>query len=628
MKSLTNAREFVRAADPVASSDPDAGAADVRWNLTDLYASEAALDADLVQATADADALAAEHRGTIAALADEPDTAAGAARAAALYDAIGEIHDRAGRAATYAFLAWSTATDAAARGALLQRVREATTRIGQALVFAGVEWAGLDEATAGALTAEPALAHHRHHLEVATKARRHVLTEPEEQILAEKDVTGASAWNRFFDETLGAARFDVRGEALPLAVATAKLHEPDRALRMDAAAAVTDGLETLEHPLAFVFNTVLADKASTDRLRGYDAWDADRHEANETDAEQVDALVAAVTGRYDLAQRFYRLKGRLLGLDGQDGRPAMTDFDRYAPLGEAARHVPWDEARATVSAAYRAFLPEFGDVVDRFFDGGWIDAPAVPGKRGGAFSHGAVPSAHPYILLNYTGRLRDVQTLAHELGHGIHQYLAREQGVFHADTPLTTAETASVFGEMLTFQHVVASIEDPAERLALLIEKIDDSMATVFRQVTMNRFEARIHAHRRDTGELTPDDFGRHWMETQAAMYGDSVELSEGYRRWWSYIPHFVHTPGYVYAYAFGELLVLALYSRYTAEGPAFAARYRDLLAAGGSDWPDALVATLGVDLRDPSFWDGGLDAIAALVDEAEALAADLEPAS
>ncbi len=435
-------------------------------------------------------------------------------------------------------------------------------------------------------------------------------------------MTGRSAWTRLFDETLGAARFDVRGEALPLPLASAKMHEADRSLRADAAAAITEGLADLERPLTFVFNTVLADKASTDRLRGYDAWDADRHAANETDAAQVDALVAAVTGRYDLAQRFYRLKKRLLGVD------TMHEYDRAAPIGTSAQHVPWDEARQTVAAAYRGFLPEFGDIVDRFFDGRWIDAPPVPGKRGGAFSHGAVPSAHPYILLNYTGRLRDVQTLAHELGHGIHQYLAREQGVFHASTPLTTAETASVFGEMLTFQHVLKAIADPRERLALLVEKIDDSMATVFRQVTMNRFEAAVHAHRRDVGELTAGDFGDHWMATQRAMYGDAVDLTDGYRRWWSYIPHFVHTPGYVYAYAFGELLVLALYARYLDEGEAFAARYRDLLAAGGSDWPDALVARLGVDLRDPAFWDGGLDAIARLVDEAEALAGILEPAA
>ena len=590
-----------------AVSPATTGAENVRWNLGDLYASEADLDRDLARAETDAQTISAEYRGRVAGL--------DAAGVAALFDALGEVHDRAGRAATYAYLAWSTDTEDAARGALLQRVREATTRTGQALVFAGVEWAGIDEDAAHALTASPDLARHRHHLEVATKARRHVLTEPEEKILSEKAVTGVSAWNRLFDETLGAARFTVRGEALPLALATAKLHEPDRDLRRDAAAAVTAGLAEMERPLAFVFNTVLADKASDDRLRGYDTWDADRHESNETDAEQVDALVVAVTSRYALVQRFYVLKKRLLGLD------EMLDYDRYAPTGDSGRHVPWDEARQTVTAAYRGFLPEFGDITERFFDERWIDAPAVPGKQGGAYSHGAVPSTHPYILLNYTGRLRDVQTLAHELGHGIHQFLAREQGVFHADTPLTTAETASVFGEMLTFQHVMATLDDPAERLALLVEKIDDSMATVFRQVTMNRFEARIHAHRRDVGELTPDDFAGHWMETQRAMYGDSVTLTDGYRRWWSYIPHFVHTPGYVYAYAFGELLVLALYARYVAEGPAFAARYRDLLAAGGSDWPDALVSRLGVDLRDAAFWDGGLDAIEALVAQAETLA-------
>ncbi|HEX8385295.1 MAG TPA: M3 family oligoendopeptidase, partial [Rubricoccaceae bacterium] len=578
--------------DVPASQAPPTGAEAVRWDLADLYATEADLDADLARAEADAGALAARYRGQIADL--------DAAGVAALYDAIGEVHDRAGRAATYAYLAWSTDTEDPARGALLQRVNEATTRVGQDLVFAGVEWARLDEGRARALASDPALARHRHHLEVATAAREHVLSEAEEKILSEKAVTGWSAWNRLFDETLGAARFTVRGEALPLAVASAKLHERDRALRCDAADAVTEGLAALERPLTFVFNTVLADKASNDRLRGYPTWDADRHEANETDAAQVDALVAAVTGRYGLVQRFYRLKKRLLGLD------EMRDYDRYAPLGESGRSVPWDEARETVTAAYRGFLPEFGDVVARFFDEGWIDAPAVPGKQGGAYSHGAVPSAHPYILLNYTGRLRDVQTLAHELGHGVHQFLACEQGVFHADTPLTTAETASVFGEMLTFQHVLKTLESPAERLALLVEKIDDSMATVFRQVTMNRFEARVHAHRRDVGELTAADFAGHWMETQTAMYGDSVTLTDGYRRWWSYIPHFVHTPGYVYAYAFGELLVLALYARYVQEGDAFATRYRDLLAAGGSDWPHVLVGRLGVDLRDPAFWDGG----------------------
>jgi oligoendopeptidase F len=442
-----------------------------------------------------------------------------------------------------------------------------------------------------------------------------VLSEPVEQVLAEKAVTGFSAWNRFFDETLGAARFAYRGDSLPLQQVIAHLHDADRSARADAAESVTAGLVTLQRPLTFVFNTILADKASTDGLRKYEHWLDPRNEANEIEGASVEALVEAVTGRYDLVQRFYSLKAGLLGLD------EMLDYDRYAPLGEAARPFSWDEARETVLEAYSAFLPEMGEIAGRFFTGRWIDAPPTAGKRGGAFSHGAVPSAHPYILMNYTGKVRDVQTLAHELGHGIHQYLSRDQGVFHADTPLTTAETASVFGEMLVFRRLMDAIDDERDRLAMLVEKVDDTMATVFRQVTMNRFEDRIHAHRRLRGELAPDDLAEHWLETQRAMYADSVTLTDGYRHWWSYIPHFVHTPGYVYAYAFGELLVLALHARYVEEGQAFAMKYRDLLAAGGSDWPHVLVGKLGIDLRDPAFWDQGLDAIEALVRDAERMA-------
>ena len=586
---------------------PPTGAEGVRWDLSDLYPSDDALSADLDTALAEAADLGARYRGRLADL----DASALSTALAELAD----VHDRAGRAYTYAYLAWSTDTEAPEAGARLQRVREAYTRIGQELLFVDVEWAQMEPDRARALVEAPELAPYRHYLELKTEARDHVLTEPEEKVLSEKAVTGWSAWNRFFDETLGAQRFEVRGEPLPLQQASAKLYDADRSLRRDAQEAITEGLEALQRPLTFVFNTVLADKASSDRLRGYDSWIASRNEANEIDGASVEALVEAVTGRYDLVARFYRLKRRLLGLD------EMLDYDRYAPTGEATAFVPWDEARATVTAAYADFDPELGGIVERFFDDRWIDAPPEAGKRGGAFSHGAVPSAHPYILLNYTGRLRDVQTLAHELGHGVHQFLARDQGVYHADTPLTTAETASVFGEMLAFQRTLAGLEAPADRLALLVEKIDDTMATVFRQVTMNRFEARIHDHRRTRGELSPDAFADHWMSTQTAMYGDSVTLTEGYRRWWSYIPHFVHTPGYVYAYAFGELLVLALYQKYQEEGAGFAPKYRQLLASGGSDWPHVLVGRLGIDLQDPGFWDRGLDAVEVLVAEAEALA-------
>ena len=582
------------------------GAEGVRWDLTDLVADEAELDGLLAAAEADADAFGERYRGRIGT--------ADAETLAEALDALADLHDRAGRAYTYAFLAWSTATEDPARGALLQRVRESYTRIGQSTLFFDVEWAERDPDGARALLGDPRLAGYRHALELKLDAREHVLTEPEEKVLSEKAVTGRAAWTRLFDETLSAARFEIDGEALPLQQALTRLHAADRDDRREAAEAITAGLGAMERPLAFIFNTVLADKASSDRLRGYGSWIASRNEANEIDAASVDALVEAVTSRYDLSERFYALKGRLLGLDD------MRDYDRYAPLQEAEQNVPWDEARESVLAAYAGFHPEMGRIAGLFFDG-WIDAPPVPGKRGGAFSHGAVPSAHPYVLLNYTGKLRDVQTLAHELGHGVHQFLSREQGVFHADTPLTTAETASVFGEMLTFQRLVGGLSSDADRLAMLVEKIDDTMATVYRQVSMNRFEDRIHTHRRESGELTPDEFAAHWIETQQPMYGDAVELTEGYRRWWSYIPHFLHTPGYVYAYAFGELLVLALYARYREEGDAFAERYLDLLRAGGSDYPHVLVGRLGIDLRDPDFWTGGVDAIESLVDEAEALA-------
>ena len=610
---MSRSRNALAPADAATATADATGAEDVRWDLTDLFDSVEALDGALATAEAEAEAIAGESRGTLASLP--------AAGLAALLDRIAGVIDAAGRAYAYASLDWSTDTEDPARGALLQRVQEAYTRIAQHLLFVEVEWARLDEDRAAALLADPALAGHRHHLELKYAAREHVLSEPEESILADKAITGAAAWTRFYDETLGAARFDVGGEALPLSQALARLHEPDREARRAAHKAITDGLAALQHPLTFVFNTILADKATNDRLRRYDSWLASRNESNEISADSVDALVTAVSARSDLAQRFYRLKARLLGLDD------FSDYDRYAPLGEADRAVPYGEAERIVHGAYADFHPELGAIVQRFYDGRWIDAPPVPGKRGGAFSHGTVPSVHPYILLNYTGKLRDVQTLAHELGHGVHQYLSRAQGLYHADTPLTTAETASVFGEMLTFQRLLGELDAPADRLALVVEKIDDSMATVFRQVSMNRFEAAVHAHRRERGELTADDFAQHWITTQADLYGDAVHLTEGYRRWWSYIPHFVHTPGYVYAYAFGELLVLALYARYVDEGDAFAEKYLDLLRAGGSDYPHVLLSRLGIDLQDPDFWLQGLGAIEALVGEAEALADEVHGA-
>ncbi len=589
------------------ASDSITGAETIRWDLQSLYADPDALERDLESAASDARSFRDRYRSRVSGL-----DAASMAEALAM---LGSIQDRIGRAYTYAYLDWSTDTADAARGALLQRVREAYTALSQDVLFFELEWADRDEAEAEALLPFPALAPYRHWLEIQRLHKPYLLTEPEEKILVEKSVTGRGAWERYFDETMGSARYVVRGVEKTQQEVLALLHERDRDLRRDAALGFTEGLVKQLRTSAFIFNTILADKASDDRLRGYPTWISSRNRSNEVPDEVVEALVASVSGRYELVGRFYRLKAGLLGISD------LQDYDRYAPVGEAATTYPWDRAREVVVDAYEGFHPEMGRITRRFFDERWIDAALAPNKRSGAFSHGAVPSAHPFVLMNYTGRVRDVQTLAHELGHGVHQYLSRSQGIFHADTPLTTAETASVFGEMLVFQRLLSEERDPRNRLAMLVAKIDDTVATVFRQVAMNRFEHRIHTGRRERGELSVDAFAEAWLDTQQAMFDGSVTLGDHYRHWWSYIPHFLHTPGYVYAYAFGELLVLALYARYLEVGPTFADRYLELLASGGSDWPHVLVGRLGIDLTDRAFWEQGLAAIENLVAEAESLA-------
>jgi oligoendopeptidase F len=342
---------------------------------------------------------------------------------------------------------------------------------------------------------------------------------------------------------------------------------------------------------------------------------ASRNISNEITDDAVQTLIDSVTSHYHLVSRYYTLKRRMLGLD------ELFDYDRYAPIGNSATRYQWSDARDLVLESYSGFHPRMGEIARKFFDSSWIDAAIRPGKRGGAFSHCAVPDVHPYILLNYTGNSRDVQTLAHELGHGVHQYLARQQGSLQASTPLTTSETASVFGEMLVFERMLERESKPGKQLSMLMGKIDDSIATVFRQIAMNRFEDRIHEARRSEGELSLERISEFWFETQSEMFQGSVTLSDHYRIWWGYIPHFVHTPGYVYAYAFGELLVMALYSIYRKESAGFADRYLDILQAGGSDWPHVLMSRMGVDLQDPEFWRYGLTEIQTLIEKAEDLA-------
>jgi len=594
-------------------------AAGVRWDLGDLYAGpdDPRIDADLDASLAGARRFAERWRGRLASQ--------GAAALAGAVDELEAIEAPVARAGSYAGLLFAADTSAPRHGALLQHVQERASEIKNALVFFQLEWVGLDEAVAERLLADPGLAARRHLLASMRRYRPHVLSEPEERLLEETANTGSRAFSRLFDQIVAGLRFplqrDGRTRELGEEEVLALLYHGDRELRRAAADSLTGVLRAHARTLGFVFNTLVQDKAADDRRRRYATPMAARHLANEIEAAAADALLAACVARYPLVARYYRLKARLLGI------PRLADYDRYAPVGEPPGEIAFETARCSVIDAYRAFAPEMAEIASRFFDARWIDAELRPGKRGGAFSASTLPDVHPYVLLNYTGTPRDVMTLAHELGHGVHQFLARPRGLFEQDAPLTLAETASVFGEMLVFRRLLAAERDPRARLALVCGKLEDAFATVFRQVAMTRFEQALHAARRAEGELAAERINALWMEANRAMFADSVELRDDYAWWWLYIPHFVHSPFYCYAYAFGELLVLALLRRYDAEGAPFVARYLDLLRAGGSDAPPALLAKVGLDVRDPAFWDGGLAVLEALVAEAERLAAEARAA-
>ena len=572
--------------------------------MSDLYTDVQQLEQEITALDSEVDGFAKKYRGQVGSLSP--------AELLQSLQAFEALQDRMGRAFTYVFLNWCTRTEDPASGALLQKVREDGNRIGQKMLFYEIELIQLEAEKATGLLQSPEIAHYKHFLETLRLRKKHILSEAEEKILAEKSVTGPEAWNRFFDETLGRARFTYRGKELTEQEVLARLYDSDRENRKDAAASFTSGLQEEVKTLAYVFNTILAEKASDDRLRKYTHWLESRNLSNEIADEAVETLIDSVTRRYDLVARFYNLKKRILGLE------ELVDFDRYAPVGEAKHTFHWDEARELVLDSYSTFHPRMGQIAGYFFEKRWIHAAVLPGKRGGAFSHRAVPQVHPYIMMNFTGNVRDVQTLAHELGHGVHQYLSREQGSLQGSTPLTTSETASVFGEMLVFERLLEAESDPQQRLALLTSKIDDTIATVFRQVAMNQFEDRIHSARRNEGELSVERLSQLWIESQEEMFQGSVKLGTHYQIWWSYIPHFVHTPGYVYAYAFGELLVLALYGIYRQTRSDFSEKYLQLLEAGGSDWPHVLLAKLGVDLQEPNFWDQGVQAIEDLIAQAE----------
>jgi oligoendopeptidase F len=582
---------------------------DVHWDLGDLYEGDARLgvETDLQRAQEKADAFLENHHGKVASL-----DAAGVAAALAELEA---IHELVGRAASYAFLDFSVDVADPPRGALLQKVQESATRIETKLIFFTLEWVAIPDDDARKLTDAPALAQYRHWLTSARRYRPYVLTEPEERVMVEKSVTARAAWDRLFEEATAAIKVTTAAGEQSLDEALSRLHSGDGDERKEVAQAVTDALQADLRTRRFIFNTVLADKSIDDRLRTYPTWISERNLANEASDESVAALIEAVTSRYDIPHRYYAMKKELLGL------PVFYDWDRYAHYGGPDPEVPWEEARETVLDAYGSFSPLMRDTAREFFDGRWIDAALAPNKRGGAYAHPTIPGHHPYVFLNYTGRRRDVLVLAHELGHGVHMALSRKQSYLNFETPLTMAETASIFGETVTFSRLLEAEKDPQRRLSLVIGRIDDAIASIFRQVAMNRFEDALHTTRREQGELADAEFAGAWLETQRAMLGPAVEVTDNYGVWWSYVHHFIAVPGYVYAYAFGNLLALAIYQRSVEEGDTFTPKYFELLAAGGSDSPEALTARLGVDLSDPGFWNKGLDAIGAVVDEAEALA-------
>ena len=578
-----------------------------RWDLSDLYPSMEApeIEADIRRATEAAAAFEVTHKGRLASL-----DAAGLAAAIAEYERIEEI---LGRLGSFAGLEFATDSTDSVRGRFYQGISERITTVGTHLLFFSLELNALDDAHVAALLEHDALRRWEPFLRDLRVFRPHQLAPEIERVLHEKEVTGRAAWSRLFDETIAGLRVPLAGEKLTVNAALDLLSNRDRAKREEASHAVAATFGEHIKLFSLVTNTLAKDKSITDGWRHYPRPGSARNRQNMVEDEVVDALVAAVSANFGrISHRYYALKASWLGLE------KLQTWDRNAPLpDDHDRVVPWEDAKARVLEAYHAFDPTIGAVGRRFFDNAWIDAAPTPGKSGGAFAHPTVPSVHPYLLVNYHGRARDVMTLAHELGHGVHQILAGEQGYLMSSTPLTLAETASVFGEMLTFRAVLAAETDPARRRILLAGKVEDMLNTVVRQVAFYQFETRVHDERR-RGELLPERLGEIWMDVQRTSLGPAFEFTPEYAVFWSYVPHFVHSPFYVYAYAFGDCLVNALYATFEGGHPEFQRKYLDLLRAGGTRRHRELLAPFGLDAGDPAFWTRGLDVISGFIDELE----------
>ena len=579
------------------------------WNLTDLYSSPTGpdLQADLKRSAEEAEAFAKAYQGKVASLDGKT-----LGQAIATFEA---MSDRMGRIGSYASLHYAGDMADPERGRFSQNVSESLTDIGTKLVFFRLEMNRIEDADLADKMKAPELAKYAPWLRDLRAFRPHQLSDELETMLHEKYVVGRASWSRLFDETIARLRYPFRNETLTEPQILDKLSSKDGTVRKDAAKSFGKVMGDNISVFSLVTNTLIKDKEIDDRWRKYPRPQSSMNLANVVEDEVVDALAASVKAAYPrLAHRYYKLKAKWFGVE------TMPYWDRNAPLPEHDdRVIPWAEASKIVLDAYGQFSPDLAAVGKKFFDNNWIDAPARPGKSPGAFAHPTVPSAHPYLLLNYQGKVRDVMTLAHELGHGVHQVLAARQGALMADTPLTLAETASVFGEMLTFQSLLKTAPDKATRKAMLAGKVEDMLNTVVRQIAFYDFESRIHAARRE-GELTPDAIGEIWMAVQKESLGPAFQFDDEYRVYWSYIGHFIHSPFYVYAYAFGDCLVNSLYAAYQSGQPDFQAKYLDMLKAGGVKRHKELLAPFGLDASDPAFWDKGLGVISGFVDELETL--------
>ncbi|MCY1666147.1 M3 family oligoendopeptidase [Rhizobium sp. SL86] len=601
------------AAGLAASPDAALGALPV-WRLEDLYpsADSDAFRSDLNRALDMAKAFESQWKGKLADAASK----AGAEGLGAAVEAYEAIDDLVGKIGSFAGLTYFSDTSNPANGKLYGDVQSKLTDLSAHLLFFPLELNRVDDALIDeALTSDGKAGHYAPWILDLRKDKPHQLDDRLEQLFLEKSMTSAAAFNRLFDETMADLRFEIDGEMLPLERTLNLLQEADEAVRAKAAAALSATFQANLRVFTLITNTLAKDKDIADRWRGFEDIADSRHLANRVEREVVDALAAAVRDAYPrLSHRYYAMKAKWLGMD------QMNFWDRNAPLPETPNAlIPWATARETVLSAYGDFAPEMADIARRFFDENWIDAPARPGKAPGAFAHPTVPSAHPYVLVNYLGKPRDVMTLAHELGHGVHQVLAGGQGALMCQTPLTLAETASVFGEMLTFRALLNKTTDRRERKAMLAQKVEDMINTVVRQIAFYEFERKVHTARKE-GELTAEQIGELWLSVQNESLGPAIRISEGYETWWTYIPHFIHSPFYVYAYAFGDCLVNSLYAVYQNADEGFQQKYFALLKAGGTKHHSELLAPFGLDATDPSFWSKGLSMIEGLIDELEAL--------